>query len=116
MFLADELPTGAWIAGAMLLLGAIARQVFSDIVWRNVVQEVREELTDCRQGRQEQSEAHAADRAEWREERGRFESRCQSLEGEVTILRNQVHADRWAGTDPASRAKLYEPPFDDKGE
>lgn len=111
----------ATLGGGVLLLALIVRAIVSDLIWRGIIKEVREELKDCREGRAEQSRAHASDRAEWREERGGFQATIQNLEGEVTTLRRQVHTDIWTGTDPESvrervaEQRPQEPPPADAG-
>lgn len=106
--IADELPSGAWIGGAVILLGAIIRSILSDLTWRNVIAEVRDELKECHDGRAAQSKAHAEERGEWRAERAERDQKIRGLEGEVTLLRQQIHVDRWTQVDPASRARVYD--------
>lgn len=91
-----------WVLGGVLI-AAIIRAITSDLVWRNVVKEVREELSECRDGREEQRRAHSRDREEWRTEKTRLETEVRTLQGEVISLRRTVHEDRWLGIDSASR-------------
>lgn len=107
MILATE-SASTWVLGGVLI-AAILRAITSDLVWRNVVKEVRTELSDCRDGREKQRAAHASERAEWREDKAKLETEVRSLQGEVIALRRDVNEDRWLGVDRNSRPPKEQP-------
>lgn len=90
-------------AGMLAFITTMVQVLSSARIWKGLVAEIRTELKDCREGRQEQTKAHAEERERWRSEKATLETKCDALEGEVVRLRTEVHTDRWLGTDPESR-------------
>jgi hypothetical protein len=104
--LADETTTPLIVGGGALgILGfvlALVKVWSSDRVWRNLIEEIRDELRDCREGRLAQTTAHANDRSTWNQEKASLQQEVKTLTGEVISLRRMIHTDMWMGTDPDS--------------
>lgn len=94
--------------GAVILVGLLIRTVASDVTWRNLIFELREELKTARKEREDERLACAQERGEWRTEKTEYESKVRSLEGEVFVLRRQMQTDQWLGISPVSRSRLYD--------
>lgn len=92
----EALALGGGAAGIFAFVLAMTQILSSSRLWRDLIAEIRRELTECRDDRER-------DRAERERERGEFNQKILSLEGEVISLRRTVHEDRWLGVDPAAR-------------
>ena len=83
--MSEFLTVGGGLAGIFAFVIAIFKIYSQDKVWRELIQEVRDQLSECHRREVELS------------------TKVTALEGEVMILRRQIHADYWLGTQPSQR-------------
>jgi hypothetical protein len=85
-----ELEIFGGAAGILAFIVAILKIFQQDKVWRDLIENVRTELKDCR------------------EQKGKLEAKVQTLEGEIMQLRRDVNYDYWLSISPKERHKHFD--------